>query len=155
MSIALPARCAHVTSGSKSGVSYKTRWLSVTPDEKCTAGVTSHHEYTLWTSPIFDRKCDYGHFRSVKSTLNWLTYTQRCRYVDVKNWNLLAQLQIAQSAGTVEYTDCYSAEKYPPLMSVLIMTLNNLMVRLQWFWRFGKCEAPIYCHSNVHCGPEW
>ena len=38
----------------------------------------------------------------------------------------------AQSAGTVEYTDCSSAEgKTPPPMSVLDMTLNNLMVGFQ------------------------
>ena len=38
---------------------------------------------------------------------------------------------IAQSAGAVEYTDCFSAEgKTPPhSMSVLNMTRNNLMVR--------------------------
>ena len=37
---------------------------------------------------------------------------------------------IAQSAGAVEYTDCFSAEGYPPT-SVLDMTLNNLMVKFQ------------------------
>ena len=38
----------------------------------------------------------------------------------------------AQLAGAVEYTDCISAEEYPiPRMSILDMTLNHLMVRLQ------------------------
>ena len=41
---------------------------------------------------------------------------------------------IAQLAGAVEYTDYFTAEE-PDLpnhpMSVLVMTLNNLMVRLQ------------------------
>ena len=39
---------------------------------------------------------------------------------------------IAQSAGAVEYTDCTSAEVWdPPPMSVLDMTVNDLMVRFQ------------------------
>ena len=40
---------------------------------------------------------------------------------------------IAHSAGAVEYTDCFSAEgvRLPFVsMSVLDMTLNNLMMRL-------------------------
>ena len=40
--------------------------------------------------------------------------------------------KIAQSTGAVEYTDCTFAEGYtPPPMSVLDMSLNNLMVRFQ------------------------
>ena len=41
---------------------------------------------------------------------------------------------IAQLAGAVEYTDCFSAEGWDPsptAMSVLDRTLNNLMVRFQ------------------------
>ena len=39
---------------------------------------------------------------------------------------------IAQLAGAVEYTVCISTERYDALPnSVLDMTLNNLMVRLQ------------------------
>ena len=38
----------------------------------------------------------------------------------------------AQSAETVEYTDCFTAEdEDPPPTSVLLMTLNNQMVTLQ------------------------
>ena len=37
------------------------------------------------------------------------------------------QLNIAQLAGTVEYTDCTSSERYPPPKSVLDMTQNNLI----------------------------
>ena len=37
----------------------------------------------------------------------------------------------AQLAGTVEYTDCISAEGKTSPPSVLDMTLNNLMMRLQ------------------------
>ena len=40
------------------------------------------------------------------------------------------QNTVAQSAVAVEYTDCTSAEGYPPPMSVLDMTLNSLMVGL-------------------------
>ena len=62
----------------------------------------------------------------------------------------------AQSAGAVEYTDGFSAEGYPPTTSVLIMTVNNLMVRFQQCWSFGECGVPLYCHhSQVHSGPEW
>ena len=43
-----------------------------------------------------------------------------------------------------------------PLTSVLDMTLNNLMVRLQQCWSFGECGVPLHCHcSQVHSGPEW
>ena len=38
---------------------------------------------------------------------------------------------MAQSAGAVEYTDCISAKGKTLPMSVLDMTLNNVMVRLQ------------------------
>ena len=36
-----------------------------------------------------------------------------------------------KSAVAVEYTDCFSAKGMTPPMSVLDMTLNNLMVRFQ------------------------
>ena len=43
-----------------------------------------------------------------------------------------------------------------PLMSVLDMTLNNLMVRIQQCWSFGECGVPLHCHcSRDHSGPEW
>ena len=43
----------------------------------------------------------------------------------------------------------------PPPTSVLIMTLNNLMVSFQWCWSFGECGTPLHCHcSLVHSGPE-
>ena len=42
-----------------------------------------------------------------------------------------------------------------PPMSVLDMTQNNLMVRLQEFWSFGECGVPRYCHhSKVHSDLE-
>ena len=45
--------------------------------------------------------------------------------------------------------------KFPP-MSVLEMTLNNLMVRFQRCWSFGEFREPIYCHCfQVHSVPEW
>ena len=63
----------------------------------------------------------------------------------------------AQSAGAVEYTDCFSAEgKTLPTTSVLVMTLNNLMVRFQQCCSFGECVVPLHCHrSQVHSDPEW
>ena len=40
--------------------------------------------------------------------------------------------KFAQSAGSVEYTDCISTERWnPPPTSILDTTLNNLMVRFQ------------------------
>ena len=36
----------------------------------------------------------------------------------------------------------------PPTMSVLDMTLNNLMVRFQSCWNFGKCRVPLYSHQG-------
>ena len=44
----------------------------------------------------------------------------------------------------------------PQQTSVPDMTLNNLMVRFQWCWSFGKCGVTLYCHcSQVHSSPEW
>ena len=43
-----------------------------------------------------------------------------------------------------------------PTTSVLDVTLNNLMVKLQWCWSFGECGVPLHCHrSQVHSGLEW
>ena len=40
-------------------------------------------------------------------------------------------------------------------MSVLDMTLNDLMLRLQ-FWSFGEFRVSIHCHcSKVNSDPEW
>ena len=67
-------------------------------------------------------------------------------------------MNIAQSAGAIEYTDCTSAEGQdpPPPMSVLYMTLNNLMMRFYWCCSLGECEVPLHWHrSQVHYGPEW
>ena len=48
------------------------------------------------------------------------------------------------------------SEVDPPPMSVLDMTLNNLMVRFQWCKSFREYEVPFLCHcSHVHSGPEW
>ena len=44
----------------------------------------------------------------------------------------------------------------PPHMSVLDMTLNNLMVNFQWCWSFGECRVTLLCHcSQVLSGPAW
>ena len=38
----------------------------------------------------------------------------------------------------------------------LNITLNNLIVRIQECWSFGKCGLLLYCHySQVHSDPEW
>ena len=53
-------------------------------------------------------------------------------------------------------TPTASLQQGPPPTSVLDMTLNNLMVRFQQCWSFGKCGVPLHCHcSQVHSGPEW
>ena len=54
-----------------------------------------------------------------------------CEYIHTCKENR-TEINAAQSAGGVEYTDCTSAEGlHPPPMSALDMTLNNLMVRFQ------------------------
>ena len=46
--------------------------------------------------------------------------------------------------------------KTPRPMSVLIMTLNNLMVSFQLCWGFGEYGGPLQCHcSQVLSGPAW
>ena len=50
----------------------------------------------------------------------------------------------------------YRGVRLPPPMSVLYMTLNDLMMRSQECWGFGECGAPFHCHcSQVHSGPVW
>ena len=51
----------------------------------------------------------------------------------IVNTNVGRTRSIAQSAGAVEYTDCFSAEGYnpPPPKSVLYMTLKNLIIKYQ------------------------
>ena len=49
---------------------------------------------------------------------------------------------LTQSAGAVEYTDCFSAEGWDFLNECPDnMTLNNLMARLQYCWSFGKLSS--------------
>ena len=54
-------------------------------------------------------------------------------YFFPSNLNSLKHVRaLTQEAGAVEYTDCTSALGQPsPQTSVLIITLNNMMVRLQ------------------------
>ena len=54
---------------------------------------------------------------------------------------------LAQSAGTIEYTNCISAEGKTPPISVLDITLSNLMVRL---WRM--LSTPLL---PSHPDPPW
>ena len=62
---------------------------------------------------------------------------------------------LAQLAAAVEYTDCISAEDNDfPSTSVLYMTINHRMARLQP-GRFGEWRVPLHCHcSQVHSDPE-
>ena len=49
---------------------------------------------------------------------------------------------------------CWGVRLLP--ISVLNMTLNNLMVRFQLCWSFGECRVSLYCHCfQVHSGLEW
>ena len=58
----------------------------------------------------------------------------------------------AQSAGTVKYPDCTSAEgKKTSPTNVLHIILMNLMAR-----RFGECGVSLHCNcSQVLSSPEW
>ena len=56
----------------------------------------------------------------------------------------LLTVKSTQSAGggAVEYTDCtFAAGWDPPPTSVLDMTLNNLMVRFQWYWSLQGMQS--------------
>ena len=45
--------------------------------------------------------------------------------------------------------------KNPHSTSVLVMTLNNWMVKFQWCWSFGKYRVLLHCHrSRIHSDPE-
>ena len=54
----------------------------------------------------------------------------------------VTQHMFAQSAETVEYTDCFSAEGKDPPPSQC--------------WSFGEYGVLLHCHhSQIHSGPEW
>ena len=53
----------------------------------------------------------------------------RLEDLEIREWVETSQVTLAQSAGAEEYTDCISAEEYPPPTSILDMALNNLIVR--------------------------
>ena len=75
-----------------------------------------------------------------KNWTNWNSLTLT-KHLLRKNNNVLDQ-----SAGAVEYTDCFSAPPPPTTTCVLDMILNSLMVRFQWCWRFWNCGVPLHCH---------
>ena len=103
------------------------------------------HEISVNLYESFDKKSLKE--SSVKETLEfttviWLCFYLGCSYVDAENgigviqpYVIIIQLHtdvllhnhVAQPAGAVEYTDCFSAEGYDPdpTTGVLDMTLNK------------------------------
>ena len=73
---------------------------------------------------------DFYLFHYLQIDLNENTFSPEDQLRTYKE-NFLSSNYLAQLAGAVEYTDCTSAEEYPPPMIDLYMTLNNLMVRFQ------------------------
>ena len=68
-------------------------------------------------------------------------------------YGFFSQVNFAQLAGAVEYTDCNSAEsKDPHSTSVLDMTLNNLMVRFSNAGALGMQSTPLLPSLP---GPLW
>ena len=50
---------------------------------------------------------------------------------------------------------CWGIKFLSPLSSILDMTLNYLLMKLQ-SWSFGRCGVPLHCHySQVHSDTEW
>ena len=54
----------------------------------------------------------------------------------IDTWKLLAQSAPLHRGKT------------SPQTSVLIMTLNNLMMRFQKFWNYGECGISHHCHCS-------
>ena len=72
----------------------------------------------------------------------------------VSNWGI-SKIISTQSSEAVEYADYISSGGKTLPTSVLDMTQNNLMLRLQ-SWSSGKSEVRLHCHgSQVHSNPEW
>ena len=86
----------------------------------------------------------------------WIKKTLKKNCKDIEKY-LQANL-LAQSAKTIQYTDCFSAGggKIHTPTSISDMILNNLMVRFQQCWSFWECGVPLHYHrSQVHSSPEW
>ena len=81
-----------------------------------------------------------------------VSYHQECFYLSV-------ELQWVYFTGPVGW-DCRMHRlllcrgvRPRPTTSVLVMTVNILMVRFQQCWSFGECGAPLHCHrSQIHSG---
>ena len=80
--------------------------------------------------------------------------------------SILLKTQMGKKIRKIVLQDIYASLRLPsrlgllnmPTASLLCpgMTLNNLMVRFEWCWVFGKCGVPLHCHcSQIHPGPEW
>ena len=60
---------------------------------------------------------------------------------------------IAQSAGAVEYTNCFSAEGYDPTSTSDTKQSNGEVPVMLGIWGM---RITLHCyHSQVHSGPEW
>ena len=94
--------------------------------------------------------------------LNIFLYIFSCQYVNVYNGCIssFCLFYLLFLIGSHSTSSCcclkplpYFAQSAVPLkrlrrprMSVLDMSLNNPIVRFQWYWSFGECRAPFHCH---------
>ena len=70
---------------------------------------------------------------------------------------MLLQIKLAHSAGTVEYTDCFSAEGLNPpneCPGYDTKQSDDEVPAVLGLW--GSTKVPLQCHrSQVHSGLEW
>ena len=86
----------------------------------------------------------------------WWKWTWGTRF---KSWSrpfiFHCTLEFQRKAG-IQFVNMYVCIDISPWStSVLDMTQNYLVVRLQC-WSFGECKVLLHCHRlQIHCDPEW
>ena len=71
-----------------------------------------------------------------------------------QKFSKMKKIKLFQSAGAVEYSECFYAEGTAPSTRVFDMTLNNLVVRFQKCWSLGECMQSTPSMPSLP-GPLW
>ena len=125
-----------------------------------------NNHYTMGTSfflcnahRIFDvLVCvsEFSSFLMFCSVWVYHRYTNICslRMRTRLNIFLLLSIQYSSQLRLLNTQTASLQRNKTPSMSVLDMTLNNLMVRPQ-SWSFGECRVPLYCHHSQVYVLKW
>ena len=140
------------------------------PLKKLKCPVLFELDRNTWYHICVETNNYYYSLRDFHNSISWNLRDRKILQVSETLLNILANLNIAVvwmvfilplilEISWLEQWNTLTAslqrDKTSPPMSVLDMTLSNLMVRLQR-GKFEECGIPLHGHcSQVHSGPEW